>query len=177
MIELCQYGDLSDILKVCDDKKIVLSVHEQLSMGLDIIAGLQWMHGRRYVHMDLAARNCLMHIGGRVKIADFGLTRAYDKDKDTYRQVGVMKLSVRWVATDSLDHKMFSEKSDVWAFGITLWEIFTYGTQPYVGISLIDMMKQVRSGLRLAIPEFCPPPVFDLMRQCWYLCMCSIVTL
>eukprot|EP00048_Salpingoeca_helianthica_P004078 m.73515 g.73515 ORF g.73515 m.73515 type:complete len:695 (+) comp13038_c1_seq1:54-2138(+) len=168
VIELCQYGDLADVLHALDRKKIQLTLHEMLRVSQQIASGMEYIHTRRFVHMDLAARNCLLHTGGLVKVADFGLTRPYDAGQTHYRQIGVMKLSIRWLAVDSFDHKLFSEKSDVWAFGVTMWEIFTNGTQPYTGQQLPEVLRAVRAGTRLERPPACPAEVFETMDACWH---------
>lgn len=102
-----------------------------------------------------------------MKIADFGLTHSYDEGKDYYKQLGVLKLSIRWLAIDSFDTKIFSEKADVWSWGITMWELFSYGVQPYRGYGLQEVLKMVRAGYRLEKPEDCSENVFKMLEMCW----------
>ena len=119
VLEYCQYGDLSDVLRVCKQKNIQLRLCEQLHIAKQLASGMQYISSSGYVHMDLAARNVLLHHDNVVKVADFGLTHRFDEGKNYYKQRGVLKLSIRWLAIDSFDYKIFSEKSDVWSFAVT----------------------------------------------------------
>jgi serine/threonine protein kinase len=128
---------------------------------------MKFVASKNFVHMDLAARNVLVAPDGLLKIADFGLTHAFDEGCQYYKQLGVLKLSIRWLAIDSFDHKLFSEASDVWSWGVLLWELYSYGTQPYKGHKLPEVLRLVRSGLRLAQPKSCPASIFALMSETW----------
>lgn len=102
-----------------------------------------------------------------MKIADFGLTHSFDEGKEFYKQMGVLKLSIRWLAIDSFDTKIFSEKADVWSWGITMWELFSYGVQPYRGHKLQEVLKMVRAGYRLEKPESCSEDIYKVLEMCW----------
>lgn len=119
VLEFCQFGDLSDVLRACRQKSVHLTVAERLHFARQLAAGMQFISSKGFVHMDLAARNVLLHRGNLIKVADFGLTHRFDAGKNYYKQRGVLKLSIRWLAIDSFDHKIFSEKSDVWSFAVT----------------------------------------------------------
>jgi tRNA A-37 threonylcarbamoyl transferase component Bud32 len=119
VLEYCSYGDLSDVLRACRRKNIKLNLAEQLHFAAQLAEGLQYIASKQYVHMDLAARNCLLSSNSHVKIADFGLTRPFDDSKNYHKQRGIMKLSIRWLALDAFQYKIFSEKSDVWSFAVT----------------------------------------------------------
>eukprot|EP00051_Salpingoeca_urceolata_P016387 m.216844 g.216844 ORF g.216844 m.216844 type:complete len:729 (+) comp18661_c3_seq2:315-2501(+) len=167
VLGFCQYGDLSDVLTALRKKKNPLTIQEQLKFAKQLALGMQYIHSKGYVHMDLAARNCLIDGQSNIKVADFGLTHPYDEGKRTYRQYGVLKLSIRWLAIDAFDTKVFSEKTDVWSYGVTLWEIMTHGLQPYAGHGLQEVLRLVRGGARLPKPPPCPDQLFGLMSACW----------
>eukprot|EP00045_Choanoeca_perplexa_P007817 m.71964 g.71964 ORF g.71964 m.71964 type:complete len:715 (-) comp14231_c0_seq1:106-2250(-) len=167
VLEYCQYGDLSDVLRACRRKKVAIHLGEQLYMCSQLARGMQFIASKHYVHMDLAARNCLLGPNSTLKIADFGLTRPHDAGKNYHKQQGVMKLSIRWLAMDAFKYKIFSEKSDVWSFGVTIWEILAYGRQPYSGTELKNVMPRVIEGRRLDQPKGCPDDVWDVVFSCW----------
>eukprot|EP00040_Diaphanoeca_grandis_P028350 m.164037 g.164037 ORF g.164037 m.164037 type:complete len:767 (-) comp31319_c1_seq1:340-2640(-) len=169
VLEYCQYGDLSDVLKAMARRKISLTLREQMSIAEQLATGMEFIAGKRFVHMDLAARNVLVAERSCMKIADFGLTHGFDAGKEHYKQLGVLKLSIRWLAIDSFDNKLFSEKSDVWSYAITMWEVFSYGVQPYKGFKLQEVLKMVRGGTRLVKPEACPQDLFEMFQTCWLL--------
>eukprot|EP00117_Sycon_ciliatum_P013096 scpid10756/ scgid13900/ Proto-oncogene tyrosine-protein kinase ROS; Proto-oncogene c-Ros; Proto-oncogene c-Ros-1; Receptor tyrosine kinase c-ros oncogene 1; c-Ros receptor tyrosine kinase len=155
---------------------------EYIDIALDITAGLRYLETEKYVHRDVAARNCLVSFnpensslavkpsssGRIVKIADFGLARDIDR-RDYYRIMDDKALvPVRWMSPESLQDKLFTGKSDVWAFGILLWEIFTYGQTPYgEHTSVFDVYKFVTMGGILDQPQFCPTAMYKLMKQTW----------
>ena len=119
----------------------------------------------KYLFRDLAARNCLVSENHVVKVADFGLARLIRDD--TYTAHPGAKFPIKWTAPEGLAYNKFTTKSDVWAFGILLWEIATYGMSPYPGVELTDVYQLLESGYRMECPPGCPPKVYELMRQCW----------
>jgi hypothetical protein len=123
---------------------------------------------------DLAARNCLVGENNVVKVADFGLARLVnqgaDNDADAesaYTAHIGAKFPIKWTAPEGLAYNKFSSKSDVWAFGVLLWEIATYGKAPYAGVELANVYHLLDSGYRMECPDNCPPNVYELMRGCW----------
>ena len=126
VIEFMEYGDLRDVVQTCKEKGFELSYWEQLLVIKQIAAGLGYIASRRFIHMDIAARNVLLDKGNCVKVADFGLTRRLDRGRDTYALRKTAKLPVRWLAVEAIETGVFSEKSDVWAFGVLIWEVLRY---------------------------------------------------
>lgn len=119
--------------------------------------------------MDIAARNCLIDAGNIVKIADFGLTRMLDPGTNRYLLKKTAKLPVRWVALEALETGVFSQASDVWAYGVLIWEVLSYGELPYVDVANIDVQKRVKGGLRLKMPAGANEDLFDIAQSCWKL--------
>jgi len=167
VLEFMQYGDLQKVLRTLKEKDHELEYQEQLYIMMQISNGLKYMHARSYVHMDLATRNVLVGVGTTVKVADFGLTRPYDKGTWGYRLSGKMKLPMLWtspecfppiitqgknVAARGDQIPFYDEKTDMWAFGVSIWEIVTYGKIPYGGGNLIATMRKIHNGLRLEMP-------------------------
>jgi len=125
-----------------------------------------YLSDRKFVHRDLATRNCLVSDGMVVKIADFGLSqRIYSSDyyKGSDRDV----IPVRWMPLESIMYSKFSIESDVWAFGILLWEIFSFALQPYYGMTHEEVVQFLKDGNTLSPPENTPPSIGALMTQCW----------
>ena len=114
---------------------------------------------------DLAARNCLVGEKMTVKVADFGLARYMERDM-TYRAREGAKFPIKWTAPEGLVYNCFSIKSDVWAFGVLLWEIATYGATPYPGVELQDVYVLLEKGTRMEAPQGCPDAVYQLMLDC-----------
>ena len=113
----------------------------------------------------MAARNCLVSENHVVKVADFGLARLIRDD--TYTAHPGAKFPIKWTAPEGLAYNRFTTKSDVWAFGILLWEIATYGMSPYPGVELTEVYQLLESGYRMECPPGCPARIYDLMKQCW----------
>ncbi|XP_033098935.1 tyrosine-protein kinase BTK-like isoform X2 [Anneissia japonica] len=130
-----------------------------------VAAAMKYLESKKFIHRDLAARNCLVGERNIVKVADFGLTR-YVLDDD-YTSSGT-KFPIKWTPPEVLHYTRFSSKSDVWAFGILMWEVFSGGKMPYPTMSNVEVVDQVtRHGYRMEKPDSCPPDVYRLMRKCW----------
>lgn len=167
VLEYLRYGDLRNVLKAAVAKNITLTLWEQLKLCLGVASGMAFIASKRMIHMDLAARNCLVGDSNSVKIADFGLTRPLDEGKDHWQSDVVMKLPVKWCSIEALDDRIFSEQSDVWAFGVVLWETMSYGRMPYDQLKTQEVQRKVRDGLRLDHPPHCPHDLYELMLRCW----------
>ncbi|EMP38631.1 Proto-oncogene tyrosine-protein kinase ROS [Chelonia mydas] len=175
ILELMEGGDLLSYLRGARGQKFcgpLLKVADLLAICLDICKGCVYLEKMHFIHRDLAARNCLVSVkeytslSRIVKIGDFGLARDVYKN-DYYRKRGEGLLPVRWMAPESLIDGVFTNRSDVWAFGVLVWETLTLGHQPYPGYSNLDVLHHVQTGGRLELPNNCPDDLRDLMTKCW----------
>ncbi|KAK9532904.1 hypothetical protein VZT92_010266 [Zoarces viviparus] len=144
----------------------LLSCAEQLSISKQIAAGMAYLSERKFVHRDLATRNCLVGEDMVVKIADFGLSRNI-YSADYYKANENDAIPIRWMPPESIFYNRYTTESDVWAYGVVLWEIFANGMQPYYGMGHEEVIYYVRDGHILACPENCPLELYNLMRLCW----------
>ncbi|XP_053325833.1 tyrosine-protein kinase ABL2 isoform X2 [Spea bombifrons] len=161
--EYMHFGNLLDYLRECNREEVTAVV--LLYMATQISSAMEYLERKNFIHRDLAARNCLVGENHVVKVADFGLSRLMTGD--TYTAHAGAKFPIKWTAPESLAYNTFSIKSDVWAFGVLLWEIATYGMSPYPGIDLSQVYDLLEKGYRMEQPEGCPPKVYELMRACW----------
>nr|XP_016851773.1 PREDICTED: Abelson tyrosine-protein kinase 2 [Anolis carolinensis] len=161
--EYMPFGNLLDYLRECNREEVTAVV--LLYMATQISSAMEYLEKKNFIHRDLAARNCLVGENHVVKVADFGLSRLMTGD--TYTAHAGAKFPIKWTAPESLAYNTFSIKSDVWAFGVLLWEIATYGMSPYPGIDLSQVYDLLEKGYRMEQPEGCPPKVYELMRACW----------
>ncbi|XP_078499113.1 tyrosine-protein kinase ABL2 isoform X1 [Lissotriton helveticus] len=161
--EYMPFGNLLDYLRDCNREEVSAVV--LLYMATQISSAMEYLERKNFIHRDLAARNCLVGENHVVKVADFGLSRLMTGD--TYTAHAGAKFPIKWTAPESLAYNTFSIKSDVWAFGVLLWEIATYGMSPYPGIDLSQVYDLLEKGYRMEQPEGCPPKVYELMRACW----------
>ncbi|XP_030384595.1 tyrosine-protein kinase Shark isoform X2 [Scaptodrosophila lebanonensis] len=132
-----------------------------------IAEGMNYLVSQHFVHRDLAARNILLASRRQAKISDFGMSRSLSTGSDQYTFTQGGKWPLRWYAPESFNNGIFSHASDVWSFGITLWEMWALGKPPYGEISNVDVIKLVDSGQRLPKPDLCPVNIYAIMNSCW----------
>ncbi|KAL0268896.1 UNVERIFIED_CONTAM: hypothetical protein PYX00_010680 [Menopon gallinae] len=143
-----------------------LTTQEVVDMALQIVHGMQYLHKKKIIHKDLAARNCVVDDKLRVQICDNALSR--DLFPADYHCLGDNEnRPIKWLAIESLTHKTFSTASDVWSFGVLLWELTTLAQQPYVEVDPFEMAAYLRDGYRLTQPINCPDELFAVMAYCW----------
>lgn len=128
---------------------------------------MNYLEYHHFVHRDLAARNILLASQHQAKISDFGLSRALCADDNYYQASQGGKWPIKWYAPESFNYGTFSHSSDVWSFGVTLWEMFSFGQPPYGDMKGVDVIKIVEDGKRLTKPDACPDNVFQIMENCW----------
>ncbi|KAM9461372.1 megakaryocyte-associated tyrosine-protein kinase isoform 1-T1 [Clarias gariepinus] len=134
---------------------------ELLKYALDVCEGMEYLESKKLVHRDLAARNILISEDSVAKISDFGLAMA------DCQNIDIAKLPVKWTAPEALNNKKFSTRSDVWSYGVLLWETFSFGRQPYPKMTLKEVKEKVEEGYRMEPPEDCPSDIYAIMRICW----------
>uniref|UniRef100_A0A034WTS2 receptor protein-tyrosine kinase n=1 Tax=Bactrocera dorsalis TaxID=27457 RepID=A0A034WTS2_BACDO len=147
-------------------KSKTLTSGDLTSFMYQVAKGMDYLTSRGIIHRDLAARNILITDEHTCKVADFGFARDVMTSK-IYERKSEGKLPIRWMAIESLYDNIFSVKSDIWSFGILMWEIVTLGSTPYPGISAADVMRKVRDGYRLEKPEHCRRELYNIMYYCW----------
>ncbi|XP_054983487.1 tyrosine-protein kinase transmembrane receptor ROR2 [Sorex araneus] len=174
----CPHGDLHEFLVMrsphsdvgsADDDRTVKSALEPpdfVHVAVQIAAGMEYLASHHVVHKDLATRNVLVFDKLTVKISDLGLFREV-YSADYYKLVGSALLPIRWMSPEAIMYGKFSVDSDIWSFGVVLWEVFSYGLQPYCGHSNQDVVEMVRGRQVLPCPDDCPAWVYALMIECW----------
>ncbi|XP_067412178.1 tyrosine-protein kinase Fes/Fps isoform X6 [Emydura macquarii macquarii] len=163
VMELVQGGDFLSFLRSEGQQ---LKVKELLKMAQHAAAGMEYLESKHCIHRDLAARNCLVTEKNSLKISDFGMSR--QEEDGIYASTGGMKqIPVKWTAPEALNYGRYSSESDVWSFGVLLWEAFSLGATPYGSLSNTQTREAVDQGVRLDPPEQCPEEVYRLMQRCW----------
>ncbi|KAF4518010.1 hypothetical protein B566_EDAN009243 [Ephemera danica] len=175
LFEYMAHGDLHEFLMAHSpfteqeppEDRRQLDQADFLHVAIQIAAGMEYLSGHHYVHRDLAARNCLVGENLTVKISDFGLSRDI-YSSDYYRVQSKSLLPVRWMPPESILYGKFTTESDVWSYGVVLWETYSYGLQPYYGYSNQEVIDMIRSRQLLPCPESCPSRIYSLMMECWH---------
>ncbi|XP_076336418.1 tyrosine-protein kinase CSK-like isoform X1 [Tachypleus tridentatus] len=157
--EFMSKGSLVDYLRSRGRQHV--SKKDQIAFATDTCAGMAYLESKHVVHRDLAARNVLISEEGVAKVSDFGLAR-----EESFNLEGG-KFPIKWTAPEALKFSKFSNKSDMWSFGILLWEIYSFGRVPYPRIPLADVVKHIEKGYRMEAPEGCSPEVYEIMQQSW----------
>lgn len=163
VMEMAELGPLNKYLQQnrhIKDKNIIELVH-QVSMGM------KYLEESNFVHRDLAARNVLLVTQHYAKISDFGLSKALRADENYYKAQTHGKWPVKWYAPECINYYKFSSKSDVWSFGVLMWEAFSYGQKPYRGMKGSEVTAMLEKGERMGCPPGCPREMYDLMNLCW----------
>ncbi|KAG9276992.1 ephrin type-A receptor 2-like [Astyanax mexicanus] len=162
--EYMENGALDQYLRDHDGE---LSSYQLVGMLSGIAAGMKYLSDMNYVHRDLAARNILVNGNLECKVSDFGLSRVLeDYPEGTYTTTGG-KIPIRWTAPEAIAYRKFTSASDVWSYGIVMWEVMAFGERPYWDMSNHEVMKAINEGFRLPAPMDCPSAIYQLMQQCW----------
>ncbi|XP_032979569.1 angiopoietin-1 receptor isoform X3 [Rhinolophus ferrumequinum] len=174
-IEYAPHGNLLDFLRksrvletdpafaIANSTASTLSSQQLLHFAADVARGMDYLSQKQFIHRDLAARNILVGENYVAKIADFGLSRG----QEVYVKKTMGRLPVRWMAIESLNYSVYTTNSDVWSYGVLLWEIVSLGGTPYCGMTCAELYEKLPQGYRLEKPLNCDDEVYDLMRQCW----------
>ena len=160
--ELMKNGSLLDYLR--GDGR-VLKMPQLIDMSAQVAAGMAFLENANYIHRDLAARNILVGDNRVCKVADFGLARVIDED--IYEAHTGAKFPIKWTAPEAAMYSRFTIKSDVWSFGILLYEIITYGRFPYPGMTNAEVLEKIQTGYRMSCPPNSPKNLHDIMLECW----------
>ncbi|XP_070685561.1 tyrosine-protein kinase receptor UFO [Pempheris klunzingeri] len=165
-----KHGDLHSYLLYSrlGDCPVYLPSQMLVKFMTDIARGMEYLSSKNFIHRDLAARNCMLNENMNVCVADFGLSKKI-YNGDYYRQGRISKMPVKWIAIESLADRVYTTKSDVWSFGVTMWEIATRGQTPYPGVENSEIYDYLRQGNRLKQPPDCLDCIYALMFSCWLL--------
>nr|XP_033805028.1 cytoplasmic tyrosine-protein kinase BMX isoform X2 [Geotrypetes seraphini] len=154
------------LLTYLKDHRKELQPFQLLEMCHDVCEAMEFLEHHQFIHRDLAARNCLVDSDLTVKVSDFGMTR-YVLDDQYVSSVGT-KFPVKWSAPEVLHYSNFSSKSDVWAFGILMWEVFSLGKQPYELYDNPQVVEKISQGYRLYRPQLSSEGIYEIMYSCWH---------
>nr|KAF6366198.1 FER tyrosine kinase [Pipistrellus kuhlii] len=162
IMELIPGGDFLSYLR---KKKDEIKPKQLVKFSLDAACGMAYLESKNCIHRDLAARNCLVSENNILKISDFGMSR--QEEGGVYSSSGLKQIPIKWTAPEALNYGRYSSESDVWSFGILLWETFSFGVCPYPGMTNQQAREQVERGYRMSAPQNCPEEIFKIMVRCW----------
>ncbi|XP_060797480.1 inactive tyrosine-protein kinase 7a isoform X1 [Neoarius graeffei] len=171
ILEYTDMGDLKQYLNISKSKDEKVKVHplgtkQKVSVCLQVARGMEHLSNQRFVHRDLAARNCLISAKRQVKVSALGLSKdVYNSEYYHYRQAWI---PLRWLPSESVFEDDFSTKTDVWSFGVLMWEVFSFGELPYADLTDDKVLEGLQAGtLKLSLPHSCPSRIYKLMLRCW----------
>ncbi|XP_012286001.1 focal adhesion kinase 1 isoform X2 [Orussus abietinus] len=162
VMELAKLGEMRAYLQ---SNKHRLDLATLLLYTFQLSTALSYLESKKFVHRDIAARNVLVSAHNCVKLADFGLSRWVEDQ--SYYTASKCKLPIKWMAPESINFRRFTTSSDVWMFGVCMWEILMLGVKPFQGVKNNEVIRKLENGERLALPNHCPPRLYSLMSQCW----------
>ncbi|XP_047432330.1 protein-tyrosine kinase 2-beta-like [Mugil cephalus] len=163
VMELYEHGELGNYLI---EQQHILTTVTLILYCVQICKALAYLEGLNMVHRDIAVRNVLVASPTCVKLGDFGLSRYID-EHDEYYKASVTRLPIKWMAPESINFRRFTTSSDVWMFGVCVWEVFSMAQQPFFWMENGQVINQLESGVRLHKPELCPPTIYSLLTRCW----------
>lgn len=147
-----------------------LNMEDLISYSFQVAKGMEFLSSRKCIHRDLAARNILLSENNVVKICDFGLARDVYKDPDYVRK-GDARLPLKWMAPETIFDRVYTTQSDVWSFGVLLWEIFSLGASPYPGVCIDESYcRRLKEGTRMRAPDYSTAEIYQTMLDCWLDC-------
>uniref|UniRef100_A0A803YFM5 Fibroblast growth factor receptor n=1 Tax=Meleagris gallopavo TaxID=9103 RepID=A0A803YFM5_MELGA len=179
LVEYASKGNLREYLRArrppgmdysfdtCKLPEEQLTFKDLVSCAYQVARGMEYLASQKCIHRDLAARNVLVTEDNVMKIADFGLARDVH-NIDYYKKTTNGRLPVKWMAPEALFDRVYTHQSDVWSFGVLLWEIFTLGGSPYPGIPVEELFKLLKEGHRMDKPANCTHDLYMIMRECWH---------
>ncbi|KAL3977722.1 2-oxoisovalerate dehydrogenase E1 component beta subunit [Sarotherodon galilaeus] len=162
--EYMENGSLDSFLRRHDGQFTIIQL---VGLLRGIAAGMTYLSDLGYIHRDLAARNILVNSNLVCKVSDFGLSRVLEDDPDAAYTTSGGKIPIRWTAPEAITYRKFSSSSDVWSYGVVMWEVMSYGERPYWNLTNRDVIKSVEEGYRLPAPMGCPAALHTLMLDCW----------
>ncbi|XP_077488496.1 hepatocyte growth factor receptor-like isoform X2 [Amblyomma americanum] len=168
LMVITPYMEHGDLLNYVRDKRNDIKPLQAITFCRHVAEGMRYLAEMKFVHRDLAARNCMLSKDLVVRVADFGFSRDV-YEKQYYRKLmDGTKLPLRWMAPESVEKGIYNYKTDVWAYGVLLWEVMTWGETPYSSMEPWDILEFLNEGLRLQLPKSCPPELYQIMLQCWH---------